>query len=209
MWWDEAFWQAAESGEIANFRPESTRHRPRAAFRLVHDSRYISGIFRVEDRYVRAVVKEHNGPVCTDSCVEFFVRPRQDKGYFNFEFSANGTLHASYIEDWRRTAAGFAKRTFIDADLAAAVERCSTLPSYVEPEISEPMVWQIGFRLPVSLLERFIGPLGEIAGQRWRANFYKCGDRTSHPHWAAWAPVSSLNFHLPECFGEICIAPNL
>ncbi|MEW6117215.1 MAG: carbohydrate-binding family 9-like protein, partial [Nitrospirota bacterium] len=40
--------------------------------------------------------------------------------------------------------------------------------------------------------------------REWRANFYKCGDATSHPHWASWAPVEALNFHLPHCFGTIC-----
>ena len=39
--------------------------------------------------------------------------------------------------------------------------------------------------------------------QAWRGNLYKCGDRTSHPHWAAWSPVDELNFHLPRCFGTL------
>ena len=33
--------------------------------------------------------------------------------------------------------------------------------------------------------------------------FFKCGDKTSHPHWASWNPVDELNFHLPRCFSEI------
>jgi hypothetical protein len=43
-------------------------------------------------------------------------------------------------------------------------------------------------------------------GNLWRANFYKCGDDTSHPHWAAWSPVDELNFHLPRCFGRLGFA---
>ena len=53
------------------------------------------------------------------------------------------------------------------------------------------------------MLARYSGPLGTLAGRAWRANFYKCGDQTSHPHWAAWSPVDELNFHLPRCFGTI------
>jgi hypothetical protein len=53
------------------------------------------------------------------------------------------------------------------------------------------------------VLERYVGPLAPLAGQVWRGNFYKCGDRTSHPHWAAWSPVDELNFHLPRCFGAL------
>jgi hypothetical protein len=42
-------------------------------------------------------------------------------------------------------------------------------------------------------------------GVTWRANFYKCADKTSHPHWLTWAPVNypKPKFHLPEYFGRI------
>jgi hypothetical protein len=73
----------------------------------------------------------------------------------------------------------------------------------VEPEIQEPTTWFIEFRIPISLLEKYVGPIGDPRGQRWTANFYKCGDKTSHPHWISWAPVDQLNFHLPRCFGPI------
>jgi len=46
-------------------------------------------------------------PVYKDSCVEFFVKPKPDKGYFNFEFIAVGTLLCSYITDPERTREGF------------------------------------------------------------------------------------------------------
>jgi hypothetical protein len=39
----------------------------------------------------------------------------------------------------------------------------------------------------------------------WRANFYKCGDKTSHPHWLTWNPVDKPrpDFHLPQYFGTL------
>ena len=77
----------------------------------------------------------------------------------------------------------------------------STLPRVIEPEIDGPVDWQLAFFIPTALLEKFVGPIGPLAGQEWRANLYKCGDRTSHPHWASWSPVDALNFHLPHCFG--------
>jgi hypothetical protein len=42
-------------------------------------------------------------------------------------------------------------------------------------------------------------------GVTWRANFYKCADKTSHPHWLTWAHVNypKPKFHLPEYFGRI------
>ena len=40
-----------------------------------------------------------------------------------------------------------------------------------------------------------------------RANFYKCGDKTAHPHFLSWNPVvsSKPDFHRPECFGELIL----
>jgi hypothetical protein len=37
------------------------------------------------------------------------------------------------------------------------------------------------------------------------ANFYKCADQTSHPHWLTWASVDypQPKFHLPEFFGRL------
>jgi hypothetical protein len=38
-----------------------------------------------------------------------------------------------------------------------------------------------------------------------RANFYKCGDGTSVPHYLSWNQVitETPDFHRPEFFGEI------
>jgi hypothetical protein len=77
------------------------------------------------------------------------------------------------------------------------------MPAVVEPEIIGKQIWFLEFVIPFAVFTKFAGPLGEIAGQMWRGNFYKCGNETSHPHWGAWSPVDELNFHLPGCFGRI------
>ncbi|MBI5094406.1 MAG: diguanylate cyclase, partial [Candidatus Hydrogenedentes bacterium] len=64
--------------------------------------------------------------------------------------------------------------------------------------------WADEYPIPRALFETYVGPLGRIDGQTWRANFYKCGDETSHPHWASWAPIGEeLNFHQPQYFAPI------
>ena len=56
-------------------------------------------------------------------------------------------------------------------------------------------------------MEPYIGTIGDVRGQTWRGNFYKCGDHTSHPHWASWSPIGEqLDFHQPEFFGELRFA---
>jgi len=64
-------------------------------------------------------------------------------------------------------------------------------------------VWTLRFYIPFAVFENYVGPLGEVAGQSWRGNFFKCAEDCSHPHWAAWSPVDEFNFHLPRCFGTL------
>lgn len=47
--------------------------------------------------------------------------------------------------------------------------------------------------------------LASLHGQAGRANFYKCGDLLTDPHFTAWSNIRSPepNFHLPEFFGAI------
>lgn len=196
-------WGSAEEGAVGLFHPTSSNHRPDARFRLLHDGRHVYVRFQVADRYVRSVQTACQGSVCADSCAEFFVRPRADRGYFNFEINAGGTLLLYYIRDATRTPQGFADYEEVSGEWSRQVRIWHSLPAVVEPERPEPVTWHLGYAIPVALLEAYAGPLRPLSGQTWRANFFKCGDQTSHPHWASWAPLTALNFHLPECFGEL------
>jgi len=159
----------------------------------------------VRDNYVRCVTTEHNGNVCQDSCVEFFVEPPGGEGYLNFEFNCGGTMLIYHIRDCRRTEDGFRNFSPITAGEAAVVRVFASMPRIVDPEIAVETTWRLGFSLPFLLFESRFKHLSVISGQTWRGNFYKCADGTSHPHWASWSPVSTLNFHLPECFGRIAL----
>ncbi|NLL84399.1 MAG: hypothetical protein GX230_09195 [Lentisphaerae bacterium] len=200
---DGGVWSAANCGTVENFRPESSGHRPLTRFRVVHNGTRVFVRFEINDCYVRSVQTERQASVCTDSCTEFFLQPKPDKGYFNFEVNAGGAILLSYVEDHERTRDGFKKWQSVADELIDEIEIWHSLPSVVEPEITEPVVWGNGWSFPVSLLEAYVGSLGDITGAVWRGNFYKCADRTSQPHWGSWSPVDKLNFHLPECFGDI------
>ncbi|MBA4150428.1 MAG: carbohydrate-binding family 9-like protein [Verrucomicrobia bacterium] len=201
--WTAPAWQVADPLPINNFRPESGTHRPKTQARLLYDECGIHGIFQVEDRYVRCVRSGFQSEVWKDSCVEFFVKPKSDRGYFNFEFNCGGSLLCNYITNHERIFDGFKEFTKLPIDLGQAVRVVSSLPGTVEPEIQTPITWSLKFFIPFQVLESFIGNLDEVSGSRWEANFFKCADETSHPHWAAWAHVDELNFHLPRCFGTL------
>lgn len=198
--WERPPWTRAETASIASFRPESSPHRPRTQVRLLYDDTALYGIYRVEDRYVRCVNQGFQAMVCRDSCVEFFVQPGVGRGYFNFEFNCGGSFLCFYVRDATRQGNGFADFEPMREGHGRQVEVWHSLPERVEPERSEPTLWYLQFRVPWGVLVPYCGSLGPLSGRTWRGNFYKCGDQTSHPHWASWAPVDELNFHLPRCF---------
>ena len=70
-------------------------------------------------------------------------------------------------------------------------------------ERKEPTVWEVALVIPAQLFA--VQPLRLEAGTVLRANFYKCGDELSVPHFLSWNPieVSQPDFHRPEYFGEL------
>ena len=201
--WNSARWRDAEILEISHFRPESSAHRPRAQAKLLYDDEGIYGIFSVRDKYVRCVHTEFQQYVCEDSCVEFFVEPKGAPGYFNFEFNCGGTLLSRLNVVRPGSPDAKEKNRELQEEDRKQIQICCSLPAVVEPEITEDTDWVLEFFIPFAVLEKYAGPLGDIRGQVWRSNFYKCGDKTSHPHWASWSPVDEMSFHLPRCFGTI------
>lgn len=201
--WDGPVWGAADRLDVGHFRPEGSSHHPVTHCKLLHDAARLYGLFRVRDRYVRCLHREFQGEVYKDSCVEVFVQPKPGGGYFNLEFNCGGAVRASYVTDPTRVDGALKAFVPLTAEQGALVDVFHSLPARIDPETDEPVTWYLEFSLPFALLESYVGPVGKLAGQVWRANFFKCGDATSHPHWAAWAPLSQRNFHTPESFGRL------
>jgi hypothetical protein len=157
--------------------------------------------FRVEDRFVRAVAERYQDAVCLDSCVEFFFTPGSDlrQGYFNLEMNCSGI--ALFHHQLERGA----DRRDVAWEDGRLLQPAHTLDGKIDPELPGPVTWEVAYRVPFEVLERYAPLQRPAAGVRWRANLYKCGDRTSHPHWLAWSPVDvpRPDFHRPEFFGTL------
>jgi hypothetical protein len=201
--WADPAWAGAHTIEITHFRPESSGHRPRTLARLLYDSTGIHGMFEVQDQYVRCTRTNYFDEVWKDSCVEFFVEPKPGRGYFNFESNCGGAFLCSHITNPERAPDGFKQFTKLPPEIGQAIQVQGSLPRVIENEISEPTVWTLQFYIPFEVLEHFVGSLGNLSGQIWRGNFFKCAEDLSHPHWASWSPVDEFNFHLPRCFGTL------
>jgi hypothetical protein len=206
--WDRPDWQPAATLEVALYPWKDSGHRPRTQARLCCDDQALAVIFRVEDRYVRAVAGAFQDSVCTDSCVEFFVSPLPDSdAYFNFEVNCGGTMLLYSCPGAAERQAGRPHTPVTAAD-GATIQMAHSLPAIVKPEIGEPTTWTVEYHVPFALFGKYLGAGRPGPGTVWKGNFYKCGDHTSHPHWGSWAPVDSPqpNFHLPEFFQPLVFA---
>ena len=180
------------------------RHFPAVQARLAWDPEAVRVIFRVKDRYVRAAASELHGPVWEDSCVEFFFTPETDirHGYFNLEMNCGGVMLLRHQVIPRRDPVA------LTAGECSLVQIAHSLPPRIDPEIADPIAWTVEYRLPIAILKPYAPVTAPAPGIQWRANFYKCADRSSHPHWLTWAPVDrpQPDFHVPECFGTLQFA---
>ena len=204
--WDDAVWGAVPALVVDRFHAKSGDHHPTTRAKLLYDSNGLYVIFDVQDRYVECVCTQPQGPVCRDSCVEFFVQPSPPGPYFNFEINCGGTPLVHFMEDWRIIPGqGFKKNTPVSAALLQQLHIYHSLPRMVHPPRSNPTRWCVEYFIPFGLFEHYLGPLGEPSQRIWRGNFYKCG--SSHAHWASWAPLGEeLNFHQPRYFGTLQFA---
>ena len=199
--WDKRPWLDIRPEPVRNHMGSRPSHFPRTEVKIAYDAAAIYVIFRVEDRYVRAVAAEHQDSVCRDSCVELFFTPDTDvaKGYFNLEMNCGGTMLFAFQK--RRGI----EHVSIPKEECSRLERAHSLPRLVNPEIAEPVTWTVEYRVPLALLQRYCRVVAPAPGVVWRANFYKCASDCSHPHYLTWARVDAPepDFHLPEFFGEL------
>lgn len=205
--WTGPDWRKAETARIASFHPASPSRHPRTKVKVLYDSAGLYVSFLVQDRYVRAISRKYLDMVCRDSCAEFFIRPKPGKGYFNFEVNCGGTALIYYIEDPARIPGGFRKFRPVEPGLFRKMRIYHSMPRRTPEETKKMTTWRISYFIPFSLMEAYIGKIGRVPGSKWRGNFYKCADETSHPHWASWASIGrKLNFHQPSKFATIRFA---
>ncbi len=199
--WDAPTWRGIPTLAVDLPVGGTPDHQPRTLARLAWDEESLHVIFRVEDRFVRAVAGRYQDRVCTDSCVELFFTPGADlgQGYFNIEMNCGGTALFRH-----QLGRGTGRREVTEED-GRRLEPAHTLPAKVDPELPGPLTWAVAYRIPFEVLERYAPVARPRPGVAWRANLYKCGDATSHPHWIAWSPIElpKPDFHRPEFFGTL------
>ena len=168
---------------------------PEVRFRMAHTGTEIWLKYLVREKYIRALETRTNGDVYKDSTVEFFIS-LNGKEYYNFEFSCIGTIHLSH-------GPGRGNRIRINPEIAEKINIESSLGNQPFEEQSGDFSWEMMIRIPV---ECFVfDSIKKLDGLKASANFYKCGDATSEPHFVTWNPINTENpdYHRPEFFGKI------
>lgn len=170
-------------------------YKPKLNFRIGHTGNEIWLKYYVNEKSIRAKETQTNGNVYKDSCVEFFISFDKNN-YYNFEFNCIGTRHLSY-------GPGRGNRTRIEPEMVEKIEIESSLGNQPFEEKIGNFDWEMMIRIPK---ECFVfDKIKSFNSLKAKANFYKCGDETSEPHFVTWNPVKTANpdYHQPAFFGNI------
>ncbi len=201
-------WQEAEEGHIDCFPwAGKDAYRPESRFYLLYEKDFLYALLLTagaHEKHPRTEVKEEQGKVSEDSCLEFFLAydPAQ-KNYLNIETNAAATLHAGF-------GAGRGERL---KEPAEALEGLRIYPVSKEAGLAVPFAydWGVLMVLPFALIRKYwpdSSAAGFLPGTEMKGNFYKCGDLTPEAHFASCFEVKTPapDFHRPEYFGPILLA---
>ena len=141
------------------------------------------------EQNIRAELTDPLSQVCEDSCMEFFFCPDPNSvRYFNFEWNLNGCLYLG-LNDGH------------GCSVRLHPENICELFNFRATRTHDG--WELYYQIPQNFIQLFFPEFRLRAGVSFRANCYKCGDLTDHPHYMSWNPCTSLTpcFHRPCDFG--------
>ncbi len=170
-------------------------YKPKLSFRIGHIDKEIWLKYYVTEKNILAKETRINGEVYKDSTVEFFISV-DGLNYYNFEFSCIGITHLAH-------GPGRGNRNFVDPEIVKKIEIESSLGNKPFEEKSGNFEWEMMIRIPVECFA--FDKIKTLSGLKATANFYKCGDETSEPHFVTWNPIGTENpdYHCPQYFGKV------
>ena len=172
--------------------PDAFPYAPLCSGRIARTQDALVVDFRVSGLDLRARNLQDNGHQWEDSCVEVFLQDPETADYYNFEINPLGKVLAACGPDRNN-------RTVRPEEEMEQILRFAQ--NDVQEDLEGLQTWRVGVIIPFEL----IGVDPENLPKALRANFYKCGDKTAHPHFLSWNPVETPqpDFHRPEFFGEL------
>lgn len=175
---------------------EEYPYKPDVSFKIAHNGSYLFLQFFVEEQEIMALAEHDNGPVWKDSCVEFFISFNNSPSYYNLESSCIGKVLLGYRKD-KSDSAHAGQQTL------ESIKRYPSLGTSNFDKKEGDFKWNILLVVPASAF--WMSEIETFKGLEARANFYKCGDNLSTPHFLSWSPIKyhKPNFHLVDYFDTI------
>ncbi len=181
------------AGNIDQLNWEEFSYRPATQFNLAHNGQYLYILFNVDEKNVRATYLNDNDSVWEDSCVEAFISKDKGGEYFNFEFSCIGTALAG-VGKLRND------RVRMNQSKTSLIKREASLGKEIIAKENVDAQWWLLAQIPLDMIK-------VESGEAIYCNFYKCGDKTVHPHFLSWKPIDTPkpDFHQPKFFSELML----
>ena len=175
---------------------EDYNYKPEVRFNIAYNDKEIFVKYYIREGFVKAEKTETNQMVCEDSCVEFFISPADDGIYYNLEFNAIGTCLLG-------TGSCRKDRMLAPPAVVKSIRRKGSAGNSPFGERMGEFTWTITVAIPKEVF--FLHRVGDLKNKKFKANFYKCGDKLTHPHYLTWNPVGTNNpdYHQPEFFGVL------
>ena len=169
-------------------------YKPEVKFSIGYTAKEILLKYYVTEQWFKAVKTESNQEVYEDSCVEFFVSPSIDGRYYNFEFNGIGTCLMG-------TGTGRENLSRVDPGVISRIRRLTSAGNKPISNKAGEFSWTITIAIPLNVFIHH--KITNLKGKEFRANFYKCGDKLTVPHFLTWNPVETEmpDYHRPEYFG--------
>lgn len=176
--------------------PDAFPYAPFCGGRIARTRESLVVDFRVSGLDLRVQNLEDGGSVWEDSCCEIFIQAPDGTEYFNFEVNAAGKMVVCH-------GPGRSGRIPVPAEDRERIVRMAQFEGLQDYK-GGIWSWRITLLIPFDVMG--IDP--DALPARLRGNIYKCGDKTAHPHFLTWNPVStaSPDFHRPEFFGEFILS---
>ena len=156
--------------------------------KLFHTDEAIYVFMKTTETEILSKRIRRNSLVCLESCMEFFFSPSEmDKRYFNFEISTKGTMFSGLCKSQKDLIKLYDDINIFDIKTVILNEG-----------------WELYFKVPFSFIKKYFNQVSPVI----RGNFYKCAEKTKHPHFDIWNDIKSNtpDFHSPQFFGELRLA---
>ena len=199
---NDPLWQTADVMSLLNMTSNNAKPVKTEVRMMYSDTcLYISAI--CEDNYIYATFTEHDSPVFTEECMEFFLSPSSlMRQYYEINFSPTNVVFDSLILNHRSPEVPKAK--FIGLTQYDCEGLISKTVINGEMDTPGDFNWSLEVAIPFTNL---LGPDNIVpnVGDSWRMNVYRIdiASEDKKQYHYAWSAFEEIDFHRPWGFGTL------